>query len=266
MNEHHLLTLDEAVARSGYRKKTLIALLHNGRLPGARRDGEWLIAAADLSSLPPPAKSAAASAAPKAQRARLLPPDPGHHELDALLTLLRDRDQQVAALQDERARLAGQVGFLQAQLLERESRIRLLEGHFLHTQELVAAPAPLELLPASAQSSIDPILPSSAAVPIAESGGDAPTPEPPDSATGATSPPDVPPTAPADGGIVLQQGTAPDPADTAPNAGMALLVQPTRQSVLPFVPPHSFELQQGGVITRRGGPLLSVLRFLGLRA
>ncbi|MGH2344500.1 MAG: helix-turn-helix domain-containing protein, partial [Chloroflexota bacterium] len=52
MDSGPLLTLDEAAASSGYRKRDLRSLLRDGRLPAVRADGHWRIATADLALLP----------------------------------------------------------------------------------------------------------------------------------------------------------------------------------------------------------------------
>ncbi|HVC79262.1 MAG TPA: helix-turn-helix domain-containing protein [Chloroflexota bacterium] len=133
MVEPHLLTLEEAAARAGLRKRDVRRLVIDGRLPAVRADGRWRIAAADLDRLPiktAPNAPITDSIVPEAD------PDPGPaSELSLVLDMLRERDRHLNDLQDERARLSSQVGFLLGRLSEREERIQLLE------QDLLAAGA-----------------------------------------------------------------------------------------------------------------------------
>jgi hypothetical protein len=45
-----------------------------------------------------------------------------------ILEMLREKDEQIARLQEDRVRLSGQVGYLQAQVQERDARLRLVEA------------------------------------------------------------------------------------------------------------------------------------------
>jgi hypothetical protein len=60
-------------------------------------------------------------------------------EILAFIGLLRDRDEQLALLQDERARLTGQVGYLQAQLADRDARLVALESAAVNTPRQLPA-------------------------------------------------------------------------------------------------------------------------------
>jgi hypothetical protein len=153
MTEREWLTLRQAASLSGYSKKALLALVERGHLPAARTDGKWLIAAADLVRLPRPAPATARQKAP-AHDPLLVPPEiptapasslgPPRAELALLLDALRERDEQIARLQEERARLAGQVGFLQGLLIEREARQRVLDAVPAARPESPVTAAPVE--------------------------------------------------------------------------------------------------------------------------
>src|SRR5581483_6406337 len=106
-----LLSIQQAAAISGRKKKALLALVEQGRLPAVRRQGRWLIARDDLARLPPSqAEAAQAQAAPPdgATLRASAPPAGTRDELVVLLDALRQRDEQIARLQDERAHLTGQ--------------------------------------------------------------------------------------------------------------------------------------------------------------
>jgi hypothetical protein len=131
MTEHEWLTLGRAALISGYRKKALLALIERGRLPALRRDGKWLVARADLARLAPltmPSSAPPSSESKDALAEPLRAAQSSTMDLGPLLEALRDRDEQIAQLQEERARMAGQIGFLQGVLVEREARLRLLEA------------------------------------------------------------------------------------------------------------------------------------------
>jgi hypothetical protein len=146
-----ILTLRQAAARCGRSRKELQVLIERGALPALRRDDRWLINATDLALLFPAVSGdqggrPVASAAPEATATSLslssapegIPPlgeppadgmsaaQPGG-EVALLRELLRQRDEQIMALQEERARLSGQIGFLQGLLVEREARLQLQE-------------------------------------------------------------------------------------------------------------------------------------------
>ena len=140
MHEDDLLTLDQAAELSGLGKATLREMVRIGRLPAVRREGRWSIARADLAWLPlvaPRGGSAKArKEAPEPDQSASAPAGPQlRSEVLAMIDVLRERDAQIAGLQDERMRLAGQVGFLQGQLGEREERVRMLEAALLGIQE-----------------------------------------------------------------------------------------------------------------------------------
>lgn len=150
MTDQDWLTLRQAARRSGYRKKVLLALVERGQVPAVRRAHRWLIAPADLAHLRPaatpsaPAPGAPISAAPGAGETRAAAEAQGtvdgRGDLTPLLDALRARDEQIARLQEERARMAGQIGFLQGLLVEREVRLRVLEAlPATHAEPPVAA-------------------------------------------------------------------------------------------------------------------------------
>jgi len=125
MDEDQLLTLEEAAARAGVRKRDLRKLVVEGQLPAVRADGRWRIAAPDLDRLVP--KAAEETSDIQAPVAQPLPEARTSQDLLALIDLLRERDHQLNESQDERAQLTGQLGFLLGQLREREERIHVLE-------------------------------------------------------------------------------------------------------------------------------------------
>jgi excisionase family DNA binding protein len=124
MDDGALLTLEEAATRCGYRKRDLRALVRDGRLPAIRAGGHWRVAPADLALLPGRPALPTPAALPTTADS---PPTPSTDPVAALIELLRERDRKLAELQDERAQLTGQVGFLLGQLTEREERILVLE-------------------------------------------------------------------------------------------------------------------------------------------
>ncbi len=124
MDDGALLTLEEAATRCGYRKRDLRALLRDGRLPAIRAGGHWRVAPADLALLPGRPALPTPAALPTTADS---PPTPDTDLVAALIELLRERDRKMAELQEERAQLTGQVGFLLGQLTEREERILALE-------------------------------------------------------------------------------------------------------------------------------------------
>ena len=148
-----LITIQQAAKLSGRGKKTVLALIERGALPAVRRDGQWMIARADLVFMFPLAETRApepaATATPRqpspAEPSATVPPQPESSVQSApsresppppeqrgdvamLLEMLRQRDEQVNRLQEERAQLTGQIGFLQGLLVEREARLRGLEA------------------------------------------------------------------------------------------------------------------------------------------
>jgi len=135
MANPHLLTLEEAAARAGLRKRDVRRLVIDGRLPAVRADGRWRVAMSDLDRLP----TTATPTSPHADRGEPEPePNPGPAgELSIVLAMLRERDQQLNDLQDERARLSSQVGFLLGRLSEREERIQFLERDLLAAGTMV---------------------------------------------------------------------------------------------------------------------------------
>jgi len=148
MDEGALLTLDEAAARSGYRKRELRALVREGRLPAVRAGKRWQIAPADLAGLPSRITTPEPTPLPTVEVAAGTSADP----LIALIELLRERDQKLTELLEERSQLTGQVGFLLGQLSEREERIQRLEQAMLSDsaqqsmKALPADPEPVALL------------------------------------------------------------------------------------------------------------------------
>ncbi|HXT37988.1 MAG TPA: helix-turn-helix domain-containing protein [Chloroflexota bacterium] len=131
MVEPHLLTLEEAATRAGLRKRDVRRLVIAGRLPAVRADGRWRIAAPDLDRLPAKAAPTTPSADPTVAEPKPDPRPAG--ELSILIEMLRERDRHLSDLQDERARLSSQVGFLLGRLSEREDRIHSLEQALLAT-------------------------------------------------------------------------------------------------------------------------------------
>ena len=141
MSNQDLLTLREAADFSGRGKKTLQSLVERGTLPAVRQDGQWLVARSDLALLyqlelqaaaaitlpdsdPLPqqrehkhsGKGSAPDAADVPSIASLEPfaaaqephtQPPQRSEVALLLKMLRQRDEQIATLQEDRARLSG---------------------------------------------------------------------------------------------------------------------------------------------------------------
>ncbi|HEY8286599.1 MAG TPA: helix-turn-helix domain-containing protein [Chloroflexota bacterium] len=148
MVEPQLLSLEEAAARAGVRKRDVRRLVIDGRLPAVRADGRWRIAAPDLDRLLAKTTSETSIAHPEVAE-----PAPGARpvsELSVLIDMLRDRDRQLGELQDERAQLSSQIGFLLGRLSEREEHIHSLEQALLaagtaiqETVETAAAITPL---------------------------------------------------------------------------------------------------------------------------
>ena len=138
MWEDDLLTLEQAAQLTGRAKRALRELAQSGRLPAVRRKGQWLFARADLRAV------GYGHSADEARNGQAAPMPPVREEMMALLELLRQRDAQIGALQDERMRLAGQVGFLQGQLLEREQRLSLLQAAGINQPDALAMARPEE--------------------------------------------------------------------------------------------------------------------------
>ncbi len=172
MDEGALLTLEEAAIRSGYRKRELRALVREGRLPAVRSGKRWQVATADLAILPSrivsptdPAPPDPAPPEPEALSTVEAPAEKNADPVIALIELLRERDQRLAELLEERSLLTGQVGFLLGQLSEREERIQWLERTAL-TQAtgpavsvLPSVPAPVVLIDQWAKpASPDPVV------------------------------------------------------------------------------------------------------------
>jgi hypothetical protein len=141
MFEDEYLTLGRAEAEYKLPKRELRRLVRTGRLPAIRKDGRWHIHRSDLT----PFEVRAGKSPEQALRRDAGTPTPalpgtarwspastadveGRPEMLALIELLKQRDDRLAELQDERVRLASQVGYLQAQLAERDARLRLLEA------------------------------------------------------------------------------------------------------------------------------------------
>jgi excisionase family DNA binding protein len=134
MDEGALLSLEEAAERSGYRKRELRALVREGRLPAVRSGKRWQVAPVDLAALPTrngaapePLPTGPAAAEPETLPTIEVPTEKAADPLMALIELLRERDQKLGELLEERSQLTGQVGFLLGQLSEREERIHQLE-------------------------------------------------------------------------------------------------------------------------------------------
>ncbi len=81
----------------------------------------------------------------------------------ALLEMLREKDEQIARLQEDRVRLSGQVGYLQAQVGDRDARLKLLEA------ATIESAAPRLLRAAAGSESV------SSSQSLGVSGGDAAT-------------------------------------------------------------------------------------------
>ncbi|MDB5076751.1 MAG: hypothetical protein JWO42_2930 [Chloroflexi bacterium] len=140
MFEDEYLTLGKAETESNLPKRDLRRLVRTGRLPAIRKDGRWHIHREDLSKLelragqapdgaPDHNDGVAMPGALETANASHTPADAGGRaEMLALIELLKERDDRLATLQDERVRLASQVGYLQAQLAERDARLHLLEA------------------------------------------------------------------------------------------------------------------------------------------
>jgi hypothetical protein len=129
MQPDNYLTLGEAATISGRSKRNMRDLVRSGRMPAIRRDGRWHIHRTDLidSRLPPGAgapelRDKPSQAVPAGGQFE------AREEFLALIRMVREKDEQLTKMQDERIRLAGQVGYLQAQLAERDIRLRLLEA------------------------------------------------------------------------------------------------------------------------------------------
>jgi hypothetical protein len=144
-----LLSLDQAARYIRRPKRELRELIRRGSIPAVRRDAKWMVQRRDLSAYAP-AMAITTRIEPSivAPKAAANSTDPGtpREEILAFISLLRDRDEQLALLQDERARLAGQVGYLQAQLADREARLSAGETTRLE---------PMRSLPARAGSGDD---------------------------------------------------------------------------------------------------------------
>lgn len=127
MMEHNELTLSEAAATTGIAKRQVREMVRQGRLPASRRDGAWYVLRADLDVLrdrpaTAPSTNAALRPALNTQPAEARPETP------VLIEMLREKDALIAHLQDERVHQARELGYLHAQLAERDLRLRLLEG------------------------------------------------------------------------------------------------------------------------------------------
>jgi excisionase family DNA binding protein len=157
MDEGALLSLEEAAERTGYRKRELRALVREGRLPAVRSGKRWQVAPADLAALPTrrspatePVPTEPPTPEPETLPAVEVPAEKTADPLMALIELLRERDQKLGELLEERSQLTGQVGFLLGQLSEREERIHQLERAALTAAAgpsvSVLPPAPLALI------------------------------------------------------------------------------------------------------------------------
>ncbi len=124
------LTLSQASSQSGRSKRELRSLAHSGKLPAIRRGKRWLVSRADLVSLGQPVATVQVAGIEKPPATELdgRESSTAHANFLMLLEMLRDRDEQIARLQEDRVRLSGQVGYLQAQVSDRDNRLKLLEG------------------------------------------------------------------------------------------------------------------------------------------
>jgi excisionase family DNA binding protein len=124
------LTLEQAAALTGLRKRELRAMVRSGRLPAIRRERCWYVQRTDVVAWREAATMKKARATNQHDQATNVPVQRGaeREELLLVLHMLQEKDAQLATLQEERVRLAGQVGFLQAQLAERDVRLQLLEA------------------------------------------------------------------------------------------------------------------------------------------
>jgi excisionase family DNA binding protein len=120
-----LLYLDQAAQESGLPRQVLRELLRSGRLPAVRQRGRWRIARADLARFAFPAETVTANCEARTETAQ---PFSGRGAKHGLVALLRERDAEVQRLQEERFKLAGLVGLLHAQVMERDARIAHLEA------------------------------------------------------------------------------------------------------------------------------------------
>jgi hypothetical protein len=127
MMEHNELTLSEAAAATGMAKRQVREMVRQGRLPASRRDGAWYVLRADLDALRGRPAAALSSNADLRPALNTQPAEP-RPETPALIEMLREKDAMIARLQDERVHQARELGYLHAQLAERDLRLRLLEG------------------------------------------------------------------------------------------------------------------------------------------
>lgn len=104
MDDRRLLSLNWAAEATGYSRHELLEMLRLGRLYGLRVGGHWRIAPADLARLPARIPSGTATGTA------------------ALLAAIRERDQLIRQLRDERQALSARVDYLQAQFRENEAR------------------------------------------------------------------------------------------------------------------------------------------------
>lgn len=124
MGEKQWLSLDRAAAASGIERRALRELLRSGRLPAVRRKGRWRVARRDLAplaaltSLERLAGASALGTAPSAER----------DGSPSLATVLAERDAAIRRLEEDRLQMARLIGFLQAQVHERDARLALFEA------------------------------------------------------------------------------------------------------------------------------------------
>jgi excisionase family DNA binding protein len=257
MHEEDLLTLDQAAELSGLGKATLREMVRSGRLPAVRREGRWSIARADLAWLPlvaPRGGSAKArKGAPEPDQSASAPASSQlRSEVLAMIDLVRERDAQIADLQDERVRLAGQVGFLQGQLGEREERVRMLEAALLGIQEgRVARDAMAKLSTGWTAVTVEAEPAGPARTPIPIAGGPAPEPAQHD-------------TVPAP--VQNDHAVAPSPSNEHagnPAATVSAGLDTSRASV-PAAEAPDGPADDPPAQPRKGGLLASISRFLGL--
>ena len=130
MPDDTFVTLGQASALTGCSKRKLRALLLSRPASGSPPRRAVARSSLRLGRLQH-SKHSAANAIPGKQpdQSAAVPIAPvAPSDILMILEMLREKDQQIARLQEDRVRLSGQVGYLQAQVSERDTRLRLLEA------------------------------------------------------------------------------------------------------------------------------------------
>ena len=135
-----------AAARLGVTQRTVHRMIHDGRLPSRRvQDGTRSVLRIPTDALPPltpdgqtpmgspdspdsATDSEADSLDSVADRPDSAGPPPDNAIAHEALAMVREKDQQLVAANDRITQMAGQLGFLQAQVQERDATIKLLQA------------------------------------------------------------------------------------------------------------------------------------------